>query len=117
MTNITVRRVGAVTSTVLGNENEEFTGDTEVGFRDREELMNAFKDPQYARSEYFRQRVAEAMAATMSAKPSAGSLLDGGQLRGSFQVRGQPMDEAPAAERQLTAHELEMIAKAEKHGL
>lgn len=116
---INIRSGGAVTKAFIGSGNEEFNDESsEEGFRDAEEQRRAFASPEYQASAWYRARVQEAVAAGMTVKdaaPKAG-VLDGGQCNGSYQVRGQPVDEAPTAERELTEHEKAMIAKAERHG-
>ncbi|MCK1531162.1 hypothetical protein IVB15_26505 [Bradyrhizobium sp. 182] len=117
---INIRSGGAVTTAVIGSGNEEFNDESsEEGFRDAAELRQAFRDPRYQTSAWFRARVQEAVAAGTTIKDAApgASALDGGKLTGRYQVRGNPMDEAPPAERQLTEHEKAMIAKATAHGL
>lgn len=109
---------GHVTKAIVGSANENLS--TEDGFGDAEALRRAFRDPRYQTSASYRQLVADAIDASEAIKSAApgATVLDGGQLNGRFQVTPRVThDEAPDANRELSDHDREMIAKAEKHGL
>jgi hypothetical protein len=114
--NTYVRATGGVTRASLASENETFdlTPDGEEdAIGDREALRRAFADPRYQSSASYRAMVADCIARSQVVAAPQQSF----ESAGRFQVRGNPIDEAPPVERELTPHDLEMIAKAEKHGL
>jgi hypothetical protein len=115
---INIKGNSGVTSAYIGSSNEEYSEESGDALGDAEALRVAMRDARYATSASYRKTVENAIAASMVIKSDApgASALSGGQLNGRYQVRGNPMDEAPAADRQLTEHEQAMIAKAEKHG-
>ncbi|NOJ48429.1 hypothetical protein [Bradyrhizobium archetypum] len=109
--NIYARLTGGITRASISGDNAHFPGDDPIG--DGEALRQAMRDPRYSKSASYRAMVEEAIAESMVVSSDPNS----GQLNGRFQVRGNPIDEAPPAERELTEHEQAMIALAEKHGL
>lgn len=114
--NINVRATGGVTSAQIGSDSDSFDvlpdGVTEDELGDTASLRASFRDPRYATSASFRQRVAEAIA---NSQVISSSTPDAGAVR--YQVRGNPIDEAPPVERELSDHDKRMIALAERHGL
>jgi hypothetical protein len=116
MSNTYTRVVGGTVSATIGGSNEEYLNDASVEpCGDTEALRQLFSDSRYPRSASYRAYVAEQVARSMTVRNE--SLPGGGQLNGSYQVRGNPIDEAPPAQRELTEHDKRMIELAERHGL
>ena len=117
MSNTYVRATGGVTSAQIGSSNDSFDvlpdGVTEDELGDTTSRRAAFRDPRYATTASFRQRVAEAIANSQVVSAPQQPF----ERVGRFQVTPKVIHDAPPVERELTPHDLEMIAKAEKHGL